>query len=61
MKSTRGRNERDSYRGPIRWLVATVVLAIVMVVVAATLLRTPVATDPFDASASAVDPAAGDK
>ena len=56
MNSTHGQNE--SYAGPIRWLLGTIVLGILMVVVAATLLRKPVTADPFDAPAPAAETAA---
>jgi len=42
-------------------LLGTVVLAILMVVVAATLLRKPAGTNPFDAPAPAAEPAAADR
>ena len=61
MNSTHGQNEAESYAGPIRWLLATIVLGILMVVTAAGLLRKPVTTDPFDAPAPAAEPAAADK
>ena len=56
MNSAHGQNE--SYAGPMRWLLGTIVLGILMVVIAANLLRKPVGTDPFDAPAPVTDTAA---
>jgi len=53
MNSARMQNDGDSYPGPMRWLLGTVVAGILMVVIAATLLRKPVTADPFDAPAPA--------
>ena len=48
-----------SYRRPRAFLLGTIVVGILMVVVAAMLLRKPVATNPFDEPASTEQPAAG--
>lgn len=61
MNSNPGRNvstSEDSYKGPITFLVVTILLGILTMTLAATLLRKPVETDPFDKPAAAAEPEA---
>lgn len=51
----------DSNREPVVWLLGVIVVGILTLVLAATLLRKPPQTNPFDEAPTAAEPAAPDK
>ena len=49
---------KESESGPIMWLLGVIVVGILTLVLAATLLRKPPQTNPFDEAPTAAEPAA---
>ncbi len=45
-------------KGPVMFLLGVIVVGILVLVLAATLLRKPAQTDPFDAPSTSAEPAA---
>ena len=64
MNNTHGGNRdapEDGDKGPVMFLLGVIVVGILVIVLAAVLLRKPVQTDPFDKPSTPADRAAQEK